>query len=198
MATFLTILGMLVSVMLIGIILLQRGRGGGLVGALSGLGGQSAFGTKAGDMFTRITIGIAAVWVLLAGISGQVLKARTPKFLGDEPSKFSSTDSGTEKSKSTAGKEYAAPPRSTTRTPTTSSKHSATTRTNAWSSEPKGQSGSRALLSKTRARRHRCCLAAWLSGEIDPVQPRRVLHARRPRAVYRTVWVESVTPGGVL
>ena len=104
MATFLTILGMLVSVMLIGIILLQRGRGGGLVGALSGLGGQSAFGTKAGDMFTRITIGIAAVWVLLAGISGQVLRARTSKFQGDEPSKFSSTDSGTEKSKSAAGK----------------------------------------------------------------------------------------------
>ena len=105
MATFLTILGMLVSVMLIGIILLQRGRGSGLVGALSGLGGQSAFGTKAGDMFTRITIGIAAVWVLLAGISGQVLRARTSKFQGDEPSKFSSTDSGTEKSKSAAGKD---------------------------------------------------------------------------------------------
>ncbi len=73
---FFAILGMFISVMLIGIILLQRGRGGGLVGALSGLGGQSAFGTKAGDTFTRITIGIAAAWVLLAGIHGQVLRAR--------------------------------------------------------------------------------------------------------------------------
>ncbi len=80
MPTFLALLGMFISVLLIGIILLQRGRGGGLVGALSGLGGQSAFGTKAGDMFTRITIGIAAVWVLLAGIHGQVLRARTEKF----------------------------------------------------------------------------------------------------------------------
>ena len=80
MPTFLALVGMFISVLLIGIILLQRGRGGGLVGALSGLGGQSAFGTKAGDMFTRITIGIAAVWVLLAGIHGQVLRARTEKF----------------------------------------------------------------------------------------------------------------------
>lgn len=80
MPTFLALVGIFISVLLIGIILLQRGRGGGLVGALSGLGGQSAFGTKAGDMFTRITIGIAAVWVLLAGIHGQVLRARTEKF----------------------------------------------------------------------------------------------------------------------
>jgi preprotein translocase subunit SecG len=80
MPTFLALVGMFISVLLIGIILLQRGRGGGLVGALSGLGGQSAFGTKAGDTFTRITIGIAAAWVLLAGIHGQVLRARTEKF----------------------------------------------------------------------------------------------------------------------
>lgn len=83
MPTFLALLGMFISVLLIGIILLQRGRGGGLVGALSGLGGQSAFGTKAGDTFTRITIGIAAAWVLLAGIHGQVLRARTEKFKND-------------------------------------------------------------------------------------------------------------------
>ena len=83
MAYFLTLLGMFVSVLLILVILLQRGRGGGLVGALSGLGGQSAFGTKAGDTFTRITIGIAAVWVVLAGISGQVLRKGTVKLRGD-------------------------------------------------------------------------------------------------------------------
>lgn len=87
MPTFLALLGMFISVLLIGIILLQRGRGGGLVGALSGLGGQSAFGTKAGDTFTRITIGIAAAWVLLAGIHGQVLRARTEKFKNDTGAK---------------------------------------------------------------------------------------------------------------
>jgi preprotein translocase subunit SecG len=30
------------------------------------MGGQSAFGTKAGDLFTRITIIVAAIWVLLS------------------------------------------------------------------------------------------------------------------------------------
>jgi preprotein translocase subunit SecG len=57
---------MIIGLMLIFIILLQRGRGGGLAGALGGMGGQSAFGTKAGDMFTRITIGLAAVWMIVA------------------------------------------------------------------------------------------------------------------------------------
>jgi len=54
-----------VALFLILLILVQRGRGGGLSGALGGMGGQSAFGTKAGDLFTRITIVVAAVWILL-------------------------------------------------------------------------------------------------------------------------------------
>ena len=53
----------LLSVFLILVILVQRGRGGGLTGALGGMGGQSAFGTKAGDLFTRITIIVAAIWL---------------------------------------------------------------------------------------------------------------------------------------
>ena len=55
----------LVSLFLILLVLVQRGRGGGLAGAFGGMGGQSAFGTKAGDLFTRITIVVAAVWILL-------------------------------------------------------------------------------------------------------------------------------------
>lgn len=53
------------SLILIVLILLQRGRGGGLAGALGGMGGQSAFGSKAGDVFTRITSGVAVVWIVL-------------------------------------------------------------------------------------------------------------------------------------
>lgn len=100
MATFLSILGSFVSIVLIGIILLQRGRGGGLVGALSGLGGQSAFGTKAGDIFTRITIGIAAVWVILAGLEGQALRASKGKgkFQGNQI-ELQDKDTGASKSK---------------------------------------------------------------------------------------------------
>ena len=59
----------LVSIFLILLILVQRGRGGGLTGALGGPGGQSAFGSKAGDMFTRITFGTAGVWILLCALA---------------------------------------------------------------------------------------------------------------------------------
>ena len=69
------ILLMVVGLLLIIVVLLQRGRGGGLAGALGGMGGQSAFGTKAGDVFTRITIVIAVIWVVLAGVSGFALRA---------------------------------------------------------------------------------------------------------------------------
>ena len=59
------LLMLLTSFILIVLILLQRGRGGGLAGALGGMGGQSAFGSKAGDVFTRITSGVAIVWIVL-------------------------------------------------------------------------------------------------------------------------------------
>jgi preprotein translocase subunit SecG len=53
------------ALFLIVLILLQRGRGGGLAGALGGMGGQSAFGSKAGDAFTKITSVVAIFWILL-------------------------------------------------------------------------------------------------------------------------------------
>lgn len=65
----------LAGIFLMIVVLLQRGRGGGLAGAFGGLGGQSAFGTKAGDVFTRITIVIAIIWVVLAGLGGYFLRA---------------------------------------------------------------------------------------------------------------------------
>jgi preprotein translocase subunit SecG len=67
----------LLSVFLMLVILVQRGRGGGLTGALGGMGGQSAFGTKAGDLFTRVTIVVAAIWVLLSMASIKVLGHRS-------------------------------------------------------------------------------------------------------------------------
>ena len=65
----LAILMIVTALFLILLVLIQRGRGGGLAGAFGGMGGQSAFGTKAGDMFTRITIGVAAFWIVLCVVS---------------------------------------------------------------------------------------------------------------------------------
>ena len=69
LATVFMILLFLTALFLILLVLIQRGKGGGLAGAFGGLGGQSAFGTKAGDLFTRVTIGVAAFWIILCMVA---------------------------------------------------------------------------------------------------------------------------------
>ncbi len=69
-----TFLLIFLSFFMIVLILLQRGRGGGLAGAFGGMGSQSAFGTKAGDTFTRITVVVAIIWVILAGGLGMAMR----------------------------------------------------------------------------------------------------------------------------
>src|SRR5258708_21197312 len=56
------------SLFLILLVLIQRGKGGGLAGAFGGMGGSSAFGTKAGDVFTRVTMITALIWILMSMI----------------------------------------------------------------------------------------------------------------------------------
>lgn len=64
--TAITVLFVVVCTLLILVILLQKGRGGGLSGAFGGVGGYSAFGAKTGDVFTWITVGLTALFVLIA------------------------------------------------------------------------------------------------------------------------------------
>lgn len=71
-----------IAVFLILLILVQRGRGGGLTGALGGMGGQSAFGTKAGDVFTRVTVVVAACWILLSMGALKVFTSASGKIAG--------------------------------------------------------------------------------------------------------------------
>jgi preprotein translocase subunit SecG len=85
MSVLLAILLIFTSIFLILLVLIQRGRGGGLAGAFGGLGGQSAFGTKAGDLFTRVTIGIAAFWIVLCVVSVKVMGSKTNMFTGSGP-----------------------------------------------------------------------------------------------------------------
>src|ERR1700693_489119 len=56
------------------LILIQRGKGGGLIGALGGAGGSSPFGSRAGDQFTRLTIYVAIVWLLLTMIQVKTIQ----------------------------------------------------------------------------------------------------------------------------
>lgn len=80
MATFLMTLLLFAGLFLILVVLLQRGRGGGLAGAFGGQGGQSVLGVKAGDIFTKITCGVAVAWVLLAGFSGMAMRSSEKRF----------------------------------------------------------------------------------------------------------------------
>lgn len=86
------ILMFLSALFLILLVLVQRGRGGGLSGAFGGMGGQSAFGTKAGDVFTRITVVTAAFWILLCMLSIVILNRSGPtKFKGTGSANIEST-----------------------------------------------------------------------------------------------------------
>lgn len=76
---------LITSVFLILLVLVQRGRGGGLTGALGGMGGQSAFGTKAGDLFTRVTMGVAAFWIVMCVMSVKVLTSSAQGPFGSAP-----------------------------------------------------------------------------------------------------------------
>src|SRR5436190_11967957 len=72
--TLLNIIVLLVGLFLILLVLIQRGKGGGLAGAFGGVGGSSAFGSRAGDVFTRVTIVAATVWLLLIMIQVKVVQ----------------------------------------------------------------------------------------------------------------------------
>lgn len=71
-----------VACLMIVLILIQRGKGGGLAGAFGGMGGQSAFGTKAGDMFTRITMWSAFFWIVMCALTVRYMGS------GNESTKF--------------------------------------------------------------------------------------------------------------
>lgn len=66
---------LLASLFLILLVLIQRGKGGGLIGALGGTGGSSPFGSRAGDQFTRLTIYVACGWLLLTMIQVKIVQS---------------------------------------------------------------------------------------------------------------------------
>ena len=65
--TIMAILFVLVCLFMILVILVQKPRGGGLVGAFGGQGAvQQAFGSKVGDLLTWFTVGCFTAFLLLA------------------------------------------------------------------------------------------------------------------------------------
>ena len=56
------------AVVIVPLILFQRGRGSGLIGTFQGGEGKSLFGPRSGDLFTVITIIAVVAWIALAAI----------------------------------------------------------------------------------------------------------------------------------
>jgi preprotein translocase subunit SecG len=84
---------LLLSLFLILLVLIQRGKGGGLAGAFGGAGGSSAFGSRAGDLFTKITIGVAAGWIILTMIQVKAVYSDASQRGSGNYDYFSSTPS---------------------------------------------------------------------------------------------------------
>ena len=60
----------MVTVALIGLILVQRGKGGGLAGAFGGGGVEQAFGTRATTLAQKATGVLAGIYLLLSILLG--------------------------------------------------------------------------------------------------------------------------------
>lgn len=69
---------MIASTLLVMLVLAQRGKGGGLVGALGGGGATSAIGVKGDQMFATATYYTAFAWVLCCALMVFGLNPRKP------------------------------------------------------------------------------------------------------------------------
>ncbi len=71
----------LLSLFLVFLIMIQRGKGGGIAGSLTGTA-QSAFGARGGDMLMWWTIGFTGVWIVLSCVT--IMLYSSPKQLADD------------------------------------------------------------------------------------------------------------------
>lgn len=72
----LSILEGVVSFLLIGIILIQRGKGGGLGVSMGGGMGEAVFGARMGNVLTRATVVLAAIFLLNTTVLSVLSAAR--------------------------------------------------------------------------------------------------------------------------
>ncbi|MGA2093095.1 MAG: preprotein translocase subunit SecG [Sedimentisphaerales bacterium] len=82
------------SIVLILIVLIQKGKGGGLSSAFAGGMASGLLGSKTGDVLTWITIGAASVFVFFALILNKWWKPTGSGPLAQTPAPVTSTDTG--------------------------------------------------------------------------------------------------------
>ena len=80
------VLWLFVAICLILLILVQKGRGGGLSGAFGGAGGAgSLLGTKTGDFLTWVTISLVVLFLLLAIVLVKFYRPASSEDLSQTP-----------------------------------------------------------------------------------------------------------------
>ena len=79
------VLFLLCAVILVLMVLIQRGRGGGLAGAFGGPGGHSAFGTKTADVFIKATAVLGAIFFVLAIVTTLLSRYQQSEPWTEEP-----------------------------------------------------------------------------------------------------------------
>ena len=90
--TTVAVLFLVCSVVLILVILIQKGRGGGLSGAFGGGGAGGILGTKTGDFLTWLTIGLVALFLLLAVVMAKFYKPTVSDFGQEQPQQTIAVD----------------------------------------------------------------------------------------------------------
>ncbi len=67
------------ALVLILVILIQKGRGGGLSGAFGGAGAGGVLGTKTGDFLTWVTVTLVGVFLLLSVVLARFYRPKVAK-----------------------------------------------------------------------------------------------------------------------
>jgi preprotein translocase subunit SecG len=101
-----------VCLFMILLVLVQKGRGGGLASAFGGMGGNTAFGSKTGDVLTWTTAVVFGIFVVLAVvlnfISNRIAHPTTPASAGTAATAVGAPAAGV--AGDTAGPPDTAPP----------------------------------------------------------------------------------------
>ncbi len=82
------------SVVLILVVLIQKGKGGGLSGAFAGGMASGILGSKTGDVLTWITISVASFFILVALVLDRWWRPTTSGPESQTPAPITSTDTG--------------------------------------------------------------------------------------------------------
>lgn len=106
----LAVLFVVCAIALILIILIQKGKGGGLSGALGGGMASNILGTKTGDFLTWFTIGLAGMFLFLLVVLARLYKPTSHDFGTTTPPATQSAPAGTEQNPTPAPSQIPAAP----------------------------------------------------------------------------------------